>query len=127
MSKNKYTIRFNLGAGENFMKWRIVSPSGQVQYLEPNDVTLYMEDCKLVNQKATAVKINEGANKSVCAWVEAKNVVVYHKMPSDFVEGGAKVSYNPRVTPNWVMNGENVDKQKVGNLITNGRSILTAQ
>lgn len=127
MSKGKFTVRFNLGAGENFMKWRVVSPEGNAQYLEPSEVTLYMEDCRLVNQKSTAKKIHEGANKSVCAWIEAKNVVVYHKMQDDFVEGGLKVSYNPRVTPNWVMDGKNVDKKKVGNLITLDRQVLTAK
>lgn len=125
MPKNKFQVRFNLGAGENFMKWKVTSPNGKAKYYEPNDVTLYMEDCKLVNHKGTAQKIYDGANKTVCAWVECANVVVYHKMPNDFVEGGAKVSYNPRVTPNWVMDGENVDKKKVGNLVSLDRSLLT--
>ena len=127
MAKKVYTVRFNLGAGENYMKWRVVSPEGNARYLEPEEVTLYMEDCKLINQKATANKIFEGANKAVCAWVEAKNVVVYHKIHDIFVEGGKVVSYNPRVTPNWVMDGKDVDKKKVGNLITLNRKILTAK
>jgi len=84
-----------------------------------------MEGCKLVNQKGTAKKIFDGANKTVCAWVEANNVTTYHKMPNDFVEGGVQVSYNPRVTPNWVMEGKDVDKQKVGDLITIDRNIFT--
>lgn len=127
MSKTKYQIRFNLGKGERYMKWKITSPKGNVQYLEPTEVTLYLEDCKLINNKGTAKKIYDGANKTVCAWIEAKNVIVYHRMSDDFVEGGIKVSYNPRVTPNWVMNGENVDKKKVGNLITLNNTVLTAK
>ena len=123
--KNKYQIRFNLGTGENYMKWKITSPKGNVQYLEPTEVTIFMENCKLVNQKASATKIYEGANKVVCAWVEADNVTTYHKMPNDFVEGGKAVTYNPRVTPNWVMEGADVDKQNVGDLITIDRNIFT--
>jgi hypothetical protein len=125
MSKNKYTIRFNLGAGENFMKWRIVSPGGDVQYLDPNDVTLFLEGCKLVNQKSAANKIYEGANKVVCAWIEAKNVTIFNRSTADLMVCVDKVSYNPRVTPNWVIKGKNVDKQEVGDLITNGSSVFT--
>ena len=121
----KFQIRFNLGTGENYLKWKVTSPKGNVQYLEPSEVTIYMENCKLVNQKGSATKIFEGANKTVCAWVEAEVVTIYHKIPKDFVEGGVQVRYNPRVTPNWVMNGENVDKQNVGNLISIDRDLFT--
>jgi hypothetical protein len=124
MSK-KFQVRFNLGAGENFMKWKVTSPNGEVRYFEPTDVNIYMVDCKLVNQKSTAQKIYGGANKTVCAWVECSHVVISPKIPNDFIDGGAKVSYNPRVTPNWVMNGENVDKKSVGNLVSMDRTLLT--
>ena len=125
--KGKYLIRFNLGTGENYLKWKITTPSGNHHYHEPSHVTIFMEGCRLVNQKGTANKIFEGANKSVCAWVEADKVAIYHKMPKDFIEGGKRVSYNPRVTPNWVLDGENVDKQKVGNLVSEGRNLLTSE
>jgi hypothetical protein len=121
----KFQVRFNLGAGENYKKWKVTSPKGAVQYLEPSEVTIFMENCKLVNRKATAQKIHDGANKEVCAWVEAEAVTIYHKMPNDFVEGGVEVAYNPKVVPYWVKEGKDVDKQMVGDLITMGREIFT--
>ena len=32
----KYKIRFNLGRGENYLKWKVTSPNGAVNYYEPN-------------------------------------------------------------------------------------------
>jgi len=124
MSK-KFIVRFNLGAGENYKKWKVTSPKGNVQYVEPNDVTIFMEGCKLINQKATANKIFEGEHKSVCAWVEADDVIVYHKYPDDFLVIGDEVKYSPRVTPNWVYNDEDADKKEFSDLVTKGREIYS--
>jgi hypothetical protein len=125
MAKNKFQVRFNLGKGKNYQKWKVSYPDGEVKYLEPTNVVLYMENCKLVNHKGTAQKIYDGSNKTVCAWIEADNVVVDYDSLEDNIPSGDGVSYNPRVTPNWVMNGENVDKQVVGNLITKDRAVYT--
>ena len=104
---SKYKIRFNLGRGENYLKWKVTSPNGDVNYYEPNDVCLHMENCKLVNQQGTAKKIHDGANKTVCAWIESETVTIFE--PLNIVQG-IKVSFNPRVQPNWVCDGEIVDK-----------------
>ncbi len=121
MAKGVYIVRFNLGAGVNYLKWKITSPLGVVEYLDPNKVSISMYGCKLVNQKSTAKKIHDGANKSVCAWIEAAEVHIGHcSIDTSLL---TKVSYNPRVTPNWVMNNENVDKHLIDALITQGRSI----
>jgi hypothetical protein len=122
MTKNKFQIRFNLGAGDNYKKWKVTSPQGDVQYIEPNEVNIFMEGCKLCNQKGTATKIFEGANKTVCAWVEADNVDIMSKLNiDDYI--GDEVSYNPRVAPNWIYNNENVDKSEFSDLVTKGRAI----
>ena len=104
---SKYKIRFNLGRGENYLKWKVTSPNGDVNYYEPNNVCLHMENCKLVNQQGTAKKIHDGANKTVCAWIECEAIAIFE--PLNIAEG-IKVSFNPRVQPNWVCNGEIVDK-----------------
>ena len=39
---SKYKVRFNLGKGENFMKWKVTSPEGHVDYYDPNEHTLIM-------------------------------------------------------------------------------------
>ena len=71
-----YKVRFHLGAGENFMKWQVKSPDGTVKFYKPEEVGILMTGCFLRNQKGTAEKIHAGANKTVCAWVEAQLVSV---------------------------------------------------
>jgi len=56
-------IRFNLGRGKNFMKWKIQYPNGEIEYHNPTDVQLLMHDCTLKNRKKTAQKIFDGAKK----------------------------------------------------------------
>ena len=119
----KYKLRFNLGAGDNYKKWKITSPIGDARYVIPEDVTIVMSGCKLINQKGTATKIHEGANKTVCAWVECDSVVVYHKIKeSDIIVGGS-VCYNPKITPNWVHFEMNADKLQFSNLVTKDNMI----
>jgi hypothetical protein len=124
MAKGKFQVRFNLGAGENFLKWKVTNPSGVAKYYEPSEVTIIMEGCKLVNHKGTAEKIFDGANKTVCAWVQASEVTVYHKMDEEFLTVGDKVCYNPKVAPNWMVDGENVDKQEFAELVTVDRGVF---
>lgn len=119
----KYKLRFNLGAGKNYKKWKITGPGKNTRYVEPTEVTIIMEGCKLVNQRGTATKIYEGAHKTVCAWVEASSLIVYYKMPSDFMKVGSKVSYNPRIAPNWIYNNINADKQEFNDLVTQDDAI----
>ena len=116
-----YKVRFNLGAGENFMKWKITDPEGNHTYHEPSEVVLKMTGCFLRNQKATANKIHNGAEKSVCAWVEAKEVKVLNQRQLQVAFD--KVSYNPRVTPNWEMNGENVDGKTFEAMVSINRGL----
>lgn len=66
---SKIQVRFHLGAGKNFMKWQ-VKEDGRVSYFDPETTNLVLINAKLRNQIETAKKINQGANKTVCAWVE---------------------------------------------------------
>ena len=113
-----FKVRFNLGRGKNFMKWKVQYPDGKVEYHSPTDVQLVMHLCHLKNQKKTAQKIFDGGEKVVCAWVLAKELTI---IKSGFVQAdrtGERVSYNPRVTPHWMLNGENVDGLPVDTLVT---------
>jgi hypothetical protein len=117
-----FKVRFNLGTGVNFMKWRIENlQSGEVIFLDPKETKLQLTDCKLKNQKATAKKINSGAHKEVCAWIICKEVVI---LPETSLSSGEAVSYNPRVTPNWVFKGENADNRSFCCLHTVGNKIF---
>jgi hypothetical protein len=120
-------VRFNLGTGENFRKWQVTLPNGTVKYYEPSEVQLVMFGCFLRNQKGTAQKIFGGANKTVCAWVECQGVDIRGVGFVKVEDGEYKeISYNPRVTPNWDSEGENVDGTDVGMMVSDGRKLYGA-
>ena len=125
MAKNKYQVRFNLGKGKNFMKWKVSYPSGTAKYYEPSEVLIIMNGCKLVNHKGTAKKIFDGANKTVCAWVECDGVKVIDKVVTQ--SEARQVCYNPRVTPHWVLDNEVVDKGEFEELFTVGKSVRVTE
>ena len=99
-------IRYNLGRGENYMKWKIEYPNKEVIYHNPNDVTLVMKNCKLKNSKATAKKIFAGAHKTVCAWILCDELTI--TKPTDQITNET-ISYNPRVMPCWQHSDDDVD------------------
>lgn len=101
----RYEVRLHLGKGENYGKWQVKSMAG-VRYYDPATVSLTLLDCQLRNQRGTAQKIFDGANKDVCAWVDCNEVLV--EGPS--TPTGLPVSYNPRIAPHWrSFCGENID------------------
>lgn len=114
-------VRFHLAKGENFKKWQ-VRRKDEVYYYDPDTVNLVMTNCKLKNQKATAQKIHDGANKSVCAWIECDEVEVLagsYPRPDEFY------FYNPKHLPHWYnQKGDNVDNQKDEKLWTVGRLVV---
>jgi hypothetical protein len=109
-------VRFNLGAGKNYMKWKIEYPDGKVEYFRPTNIQLVMSDCTLKNYKKTADKIFKGANKTVCAWVLCKEIEI--RKENFEPDNENKIRYNPRVQPNWMFNGEIVDGKKFDNIIS---------
>jgi hypothetical protein len=111
-------VRFNLGRGKNYMKWKIQHPDGKIEYHSPTEVQLLMHDCILKNYKSVSQKIFEGGEKVVCAWVLCKSLAI---KKSDFIQVdliGERVRYNPRVTPNWMLNDTNVDGMSVDKLVS---------
>jgi hypothetical protein len=117
---DKYQVRFNLGKGENFMKWKVSDSNGNSKYYSPDEVCLYMKECRLVNHKSTANKIYNGSNKAVCAWIECSEI----KIDSVILRSSSKkICYNPKVSPNWTLSGSNVDKEKFKELFTVSNSV----
>lgn len=49
----KAKIRFNLGRGKNYMKWKIECAEGTF-YLSPEDVNLRMVNARLRNHRGVA-------------------------------------------------------------------------
>lgn len=92
--KRSHKVRFNLGRGTNYEKWKITYPDKSVKYFEPSEVIIIMKDCFLRNQKGTSTKIYDGDNKTVCAWVECKQLEVI----SNYTDGHNPINhirYNP--------------------------------
>ena len=106
-------VRFNLGRGKNFMKWKVQYPNGVIEYYSPSEAQLVMTRCQLKNHKKTAQKIFEGANKTVCAWVLCEEIDIRKETFIQFDVNCDRIRYNPRVQPNWLLNGEIVDSQRV--------------
>jgi len=109
--KRKFKIRFHLGQGENYMKWRIEDTDTKtVSFFEPTNFRATIYHGKLYNQKSAAKKINDGANKTVCAWIMAKDFKL--SLDDDGIYKD-EIKYNPRTIPNWVnSSGENIDKKE---------------
>lgn len=105
MNTRRYKVRFHLGLGSHYRHWQVVGPKG-VEYYDPQENSLTLLDCKLRNHSGVARKIHDGANKSVCAWVDCAEV---------FVSGvcnppGLPLFYDPRVAPHWRnLGGDNID------------------
>jgi hypothetical protein len=108
MSK-RIKVRFNLGRGKNYMKWKVEYPNKVVEYLNPTEVQLVMKNCQLRNHKGVANKIFNGANKTVCAWVLCEQIEIVTKDFKHYDILSRKLKYNPRVKPNWLLNEEIVD------------------
>jgi hypothetical protein len=124
--KTGYRVRFNLGKGEHFMHWQVKShQTGTVQYYNPDLYELFMTDATLKNQKKTAQKIHDGENKSVCAWIDCKSITVFevYKSYSEVAEE-SRLTYNPRVAPNWQDHeGNNMDKTSHKHLYTSQKAV----
>jgi hypothetical protein len=116
-------VRFNLGAGANFMKWKIERPDGVISYHSPEDVQLIMNVCVLKNQKSTALKIFNGSNKTVCSWILCESIEILTNGVSTHLSDSERVSYNPRISPNWIYRGSIADGMRFDKLITSGNKV----
>jgi len=116
-------IRFHLGRGKNYMKWQIKTDKG-VSYVSPEESQIVMFNAKLVNQLGTAKKIYDGANKTVCAWIECEDFAVTERVTyagNDFMP----LFFNPRKNYNWVdLYGNIVNKSQFSLVLTKERNIF---
>jgi hypothetical protein len=119
-----YRVRFNLGRGVNYKKWKILNiKSKEILIIDPFEKQLELVDCKLINNKKAANNIFNGHNKYVCSWIECKNVNIIELETSIFKE----VSYNPKIAPNWVNSvGEDIDFKTFSKLVTKNNKVYIA-
>lgn len=117
-------VRFHLGAGEHYRQWQVRHDDGRVEYHDPDAVTLVMWGCRLRNRRGMAQRIHAGANKSVCAWVEADAVDV--SKPVRFWSGldGRQIAFDPRVAPHWRdERGRDIDNRRFAAVVSSGRRL----
>jgi hypothetical protein len=112
----KIKVRFNLGRGENYMKWKVQYPNGYSYYYRPTDVQLVMQNCILKNSRSTALKIFNGEHKVVCAWILCDSIDI---KTDDFIaDNNQQVKYNPRVLPFWNKDGVDMDGSKIAEMFS---------
>ena len=119
-----YRVRFHLGAGQNFMKWKVENTKTKnVKFFEPETTTIHMSDCRLVNSEATATKIFKGEiSKTPIAWVECASVDI--EADESDISPDDRLAYNPRKSPNWNdADGDNIDNYIFNELVTDKRSV----
>ena len=116
-------VRFNLGRGANYMKWKVQYPNGLVEYHNPSETQLILKGCQLRNHKGIAKKIFDGANKTVCAWVLCNEIEIIKLTTTNYLKTFLKfdlmfdrIKYNPRVKPNWVLNDNIVDNEFINSI-----------
>jgi len=128
-----YKVRFHLGRGKNFMKWQVTSNLNTgdgtgakhvVSYVDPLDNQLAMLGCKLSLQPTAAQKIHDGANKTVCAWIECESVQVLEVNRLKPNEQDYRIKFNPRQNPEWTDGYNNVvSGNEYEILFTNDRTL----
>ena len=79
--KTTYKVKFNLGRGDNYMKWKVIGSDKSIRIFDPEKGSLVMRGCKLINKKGGAKKIYNGANKFVVAWILCDSVEFIEDLP----------------------------------------------
>lgn len=118
----KIKVRFNLGRGKNYMKWK-VEYGKTSEYYSPDEYNLFLYGCQLKNSRKTADKIHQGANKSVCAWVLCDTILLGKNI--ELPEATTRLTYNPRVQPNWLAGEAVADDQRFEQIWSDGRKLFT--
>lgn len=118
-----YRIRFNLGRGVNYMKWKVLNlKTKEVNYYSPDQFSFKLTNTKLCNRALSAKKIFDGHTKFVCSWIECETIEI---VESEIIGGyyisnlyldeniKVKINYNPKKHPFWANNNdENLDGVK---------------
>lgn len=110
-------VRFNLGRGKNYKKWKI-DYGDNIVYYSIDEVFLIMNNCLLKNNQKIANKIFNGANKNTCAFIVCDNIEIILKTDSFLEKNDLELKYNPRIKPYWVFNDINYDNKIIPQLYT---------
>ena len=117
-------VRFNLGRGKNFMKWK-VSCGSAYEIFDPEEGSLILRGCKLINKRTQANRIFNGHNKFVVAWIECEHCEYIEGKPSgENKRDSTEVRYNPKINPYWSIYGVDVDDMEIDRIYTIGNKVM---
>jgi len=129
VKRKRFQVRFHLGKGPNFMCWQVTDRANSyVDYYPPSIVSLELTKCTLRNSVPTAMKIFNGQNKTVCAWVECDMIDVHYRRDPNFTQPNIKnmdkYKYNPRKHFHWfTKRNRNADDKDLHKMFTNNRAL----
>ena len=94
-----YKVRFHLGRGKHYQHWQIKDKDNNCIYVDPDEATIILKECRLHNQPNASKKILSGENKRPCAWVvcEKYEIIPKQKKPYFLWE----LAFNPRKSFYW--------------------------
>lgn len=121
-----YKIRYNLGRGKNYKKWKIINPDNSVDIIDPREVNILLMNATLCNNKKAALKIFEGSRKTVCSWIEAEEIMIQssNEKSIEGIDFKQEIKYNPRNKPYWECNGEDIDNSKFDSILTKENKVF---
>ena len=91
--------------------------------------TLLLVACKLKNRATASRKIFEGANKTVCAWIECDSVAVIQATDSAWavMDRANYYQFNPKHYPAWLNDhSEESDDKEIGIIVIDSGTIIEA-
>lgn len=113
----RYKVRFHLAKGKNYMNWQVAG-HGSVFYFDPIQTQLILHNCSLYNNSKISNKIFNGTNKIVCAWVYCEDFQLNPYSLEICTDSLKNIRYNPRINPNWILDGKNIDGMNFSCLVT---------
>ena len=122
-------VRVHLGFGKDFRKWKVIIPKGLKGYAEgtyyhnPTDVELVLINCKLWNSQVASIKIFKGSKRFAVAWIECEELIVAKIGGNREIPSEDEISFNPKIDPFWVCEGEDVDGKTFKYLRSKDRKI----
>ena len=120
-----YEVAFHLAAGDYKNMWQIKCPDGSIKYRDPATTQLKMVKATFRNRPNEARKIQEGGNKTRCAWVQADDVQIRDLTKCEEVPptDWTYVRFNPNVSEYWHINDRIMDYENVDVAYTHGRGV----
>lgn len=118
-----YKVRFNLERGNYYGYWQVCLDN-TFNYYHPSNTFLQMVNCTLHNKPNVAAKINGGAAKKVCSWIQCEELVAYDSLNATSPNKYSQIFYNPRVFPYWVDAAQNnIDNKNYSQILTVARRV----